>query len=137
MFDVTVVGAGPAGSYAAYRLAEQGFDVLIVDREQSPREKTCGGGVSKKTLEILQTHDIDCSPVAEQRVTSALLTYGNRDTVVKELGSHAGLTTLRSAFDHLILSRATEEGADFRPGVAFESAVKNHRSRSAPTWTAS
>lgn len=41
--DVVVVGAGPAGSTAAYYA--EGLDVLIVDRSDFPRHKACGGGL--------------------------------------------------------------------------------------------
>jgi len=37
-FDVAVIGAGPAGSTAAYRLARAGASVLLVDRARFPRE---------------------------------------------------------------------------------------------------
>lgn len=45
-FDVVIVGAGPAGSTAAYHLAESGsLDVLVVDRSSFPRHKACGGAL--------------------------------------------------------------------------------------------
>ena len=36
--DVLVVGGGPAGSTAAFRLARQGYDVLLIDKAKHPRE---------------------------------------------------------------------------------------------------
>ena len=44
--DVLVVGAGPAGSSAAYRLADAGASVVLVDRARFPRDKACGGGLT-------------------------------------------------------------------------------------------
>ena len=38
-YDITVVGAGPAGSTAAKFLSEKGFKVLMIDKEKFPREK--------------------------------------------------------------------------------------------------
>jgi flavin-dependent dehydrogenase len=38
--DVAIVGGGPAGSACAWRLREAGVDVLILDREAFPRDKT-------------------------------------------------------------------------------------------------
>ena len=43
--DVAVIGAGPAGTSAALRLARAGLKVALVDRRRPPRYKTCGGGV--------------------------------------------------------------------------------------------
>lgn len=52
--DVIVVGAGPAGSAAAYYLAKQGIDVLLLDKADFPRDKTCGDGLTPRALAILQ-----------------------------------------------------------------------------------
>jgi len=51
MYDVVIVGAGPAGSTAAKFLAEQGRKVLMIDKDQFPRDKPCGGGLTAKVLE--------------------------------------------------------------------------------------
>ena len=43
MYDVVVVGAGPAGSAAAKKCAESGFKTLILEKRQLPRHKICSG----------------------------------------------------------------------------------------------
>lgn len=53
-FDVIVVGAGPAGSSAAFFLGKNGFKVLLLDKERFPRSKTCSGGISPRSLKILE-----------------------------------------------------------------------------------
>ena len=51
IFDVAVVGAGPAGSTAAARLGEAGLRVLLLDKAKAfPREKPCGGGITARAL---------------------------------------------------------------------------------------
>ncbi|HEV7701214.1 MAG TPA: FAD-dependent oxidoreductase, partial [Pyrinomonadaceae bacterium] len=50
-YDVAIVGAGPAGSSAAIRLANAGRSVLLVEKEQFPREKLCGEFISPECLE--------------------------------------------------------------------------------------
>ena len=52
-FDVVIVGGGPAGSTAAYLLKKEGFQVLLIEKEKFPRDKLCGGLITKKTLQIL------------------------------------------------------------------------------------
>ena len=68
--DVAVVGAGPAGSTAAYRLAAAGARVVLLDRQRFPRDKPCGGGLTMRGVGLLP---FDVSPVVEDRVNRVLL----------------------------------------------------------------
>jgi len=45
VFDIAVVGAGPAGSVAAYAAARRGLRVALIDRQTFPRDKACGDGI--------------------------------------------------------------------------------------------
>src|SRR6188768_3898762 len=49
-YDVAIVGAGPAGSSAAIRLAIAGRRVLLVEQKQFPRNKLCGEFISPECL---------------------------------------------------------------------------------------
>jgi len=52
---VAVVGAGPAGAAAALRLAQLGVrDVVLLDRADFPRDKTCGSGLSPRGIRTLR-----------------------------------------------------------------------------------
>jgi len=53
-YDVVIIGAGPAGSTAAYILAANGFKVLIVDKSAFPRDKLCGGLLTFKSIQLLE-----------------------------------------------------------------------------------
>lgn len=53
--EVLVVGAGPAGSAAAHRAAVAGRDVLMVDMQEFPRDKTCGDGLTPRAVHALDT----------------------------------------------------------------------------------
>jgi geranylgeranyl reductase family protein len=52
--DVLVVGGGPAGSTCAWRLVQAGFDVLVVDKAQFPRHKSCAGWITPPVFDALQ-----------------------------------------------------------------------------------
>lgn len=54
LWDVLVVGAGPAGSMAAIHLASSGHRVLLVDRHEFPRDKACGDGLITDALNCLR-----------------------------------------------------------------------------------
>ncbi|HEY5883503.1 MAG TPA: NAD(P)/FAD-dependent oxidoreductase [Pyrinomonadaceae bacterium] len=49
-FDVLIVGAGPAGSFASERLAKAGVRVALFDGRPEGEPKACGGGVTAKAL---------------------------------------------------------------------------------------
>jgi geranylgeranyl reductase family protein len=53
MHDVLVVGGGPSGAACAYWLAEAGHDVLVVEKKNYPREKTCGDGLTPRAVRQL------------------------------------------------------------------------------------
>lgn len=61
-FDVIVVGGGPAGGTAAYELARRGVQALVLEKERLPRYKVWAGGVTLKTVQLL---DFDLSPAFE------------------------------------------------------------------------
>src|SRR5690349_25119663 len=54
IFDVVIIGAGPSGSTAAHYLAREGLHVLLLDKFNFPRDKTCGDGLTPRALEILE-----------------------------------------------------------------------------------
>lgn len=54
IFDVIVVGAGPSGSTVAYFLAQNGLRVLLLDKAEFPRDKTCGDGLPPRAMPILE-----------------------------------------------------------------------------------
>jgi geranylgeranyl reductase family protein len=59
--DVIIVGAGPAGSSAAYWLATAGVDVALLEKTTFPREKVCGDGLTPRGTRALVDMGIDVS----------------------------------------------------------------------------
>ncbi len=56
MYDVIVVGAGPAGCTAAKALADKGYKVLLVEKFKLPRYKSCSGVLIKKSMELVRAY---------------------------------------------------------------------------------
>ncbi len=57
--EVIVVGAGPAGSSAAFHLARAGVDVLLLEKAEFPREKVCGDGLTPRAVHQLIRMGVD------------------------------------------------------------------------------
>lgn len=53
-YDVIIAGGGPGGSTAAAFLGQAGYNVLLLEKAQYPRDKTCGDAISGKSMGILR-----------------------------------------------------------------------------------
>lgn len=113
-WDAIVVGAGPAGSSAAYRLAEAGASVLLLDRASFPRDKPCGGGVTPRALDHVP---VSIDPVVEHVTTAVELRLAFRRSAVRGRGGPLAYMTQRRRLDQLLAERAAGVGAEFRDGV--------------------
>src|SRR5437762_7799626 len=105
---VAVVGAGPAGSLCAARLAGDGARVTVVDASH-PREKPCGGGLTSKALRLLPEAP-DGDPLPVRYVGRCRLDSGQGDSVEVELPRPVAVAS-RRALDGWLLRRAVEAGA--------------------------
>ena len=116
-FDVLVVGGGPAGSTAAYRLADAGAKVLLVDKAKFPRDKPCGGGL---TVRAVHQCPVDPSPVVEEEVDVVELRFRYGDTVVRRTPAPVIRMTQRRRLDAFLLDAARERGVEVREGAAVD-----------------
>ena len=113
-FDVIVVGAGPAGSTTAYRLARAGARVCLMDRARFPRDKPCGGGLTMRAVRELP---FSVDPVVEDRVDCLELGFRYARRWSRRARSPLILMTQRRRLDAFLAERAAAAGADFRDGV--------------------
>lgn len=54
MYDVIVIGAGPAGCVAAKNMSEYGYNVLLTEKMSLPREKSCSGILIPKSIQMIE-----------------------------------------------------------------------------------
>jgi geranylgeranyl reductase family protein len=113
-FDVLVVGAGPAGSTAAYRLAREGASVLLADKAQFPRDKPCGGGLTMRAVRQLP---FSVEPVVEDRTSRVRLGLDFKARFERTTEQPLVLMTQRSRLDAFLAEQASAAGADFRDGT--------------------
>ena len=116
-WDAVVVGAGPAGSMAAARLALGGAKVLLVDKSQFPRHKVCGSCLSTRALKALRhaglenlPDELGAVPLHNLNVSSA------KHTVEFPLGESRSLS--RQTLDSALIRFATKSGATFLPNTS-------------------
>lgn len=133
--DVIVVGAGPAGATAAAMLAQKGYDVLLLDRQDFPRDKACGDAVPAGAIELL------CSIGMEQKIQQAvergelyplermLLVSPNRYEVLADFNksnhNYDSYVAPRIYFDALIQQHAVDSGATFHKAQVKKPIVEN------------
>jgi len=110
-FDVVVIGAGPAGSTAAYRLATAGASVFLVDKHRFPRDKPCGGGLTTRAVKQLP---FSVEPVVEDVVHRFELRLAYRARFERASDEPLCFMTQRRRLDDFLARKAQEAGAEFR-----------------------
>ncbi|MCL5048023.1 MAG: geranylgeranyl reductase family protein [Firmicutes bacterium] len=113
--DVLVIGGGPSGASAAFWLASNGYDTLLVEKKTFPREKTCGDGLTPRSLR--QLFDMGMTePLSFAHKYFGLRTraFGKELTMdwpkVPGLPEH-GYVITRYDLDELVLANTEKTGA--------------------------
>ncbi|MEM2908604.1 MAG: NAD(P)/FAD-dependent oxidoreductase [Candidatus Bilamarchaeaceae archaeon] len=114
MFDVHIIGAGPAGCVAAISAARAGYNVLVSEEHPATGGKPCSGLFSKSGLETLRDY-LDWKEAVEKEIYGAELHLGNSVLTVKKRGPIAYACN-RSEFDKLLACSAEREGVKIRYG---------------------
>lgn len=125
MDDVAIVGAGPAGAFAALILARAGVGVRLFDRATFPRHKLCGDTLNPGALAVLGRH-LDVSPLIDRSdpIDGMLLTGPRGVTVRAAYGDQlAGRAVTRDVLDHWLVERAIEAGASVEENVTVRDAA--------------
>ncbi|MGY4645477.1 menaquinone-9 beta-reductase [Cellulomonas sp. URHB0016] len=131
--DVIVVGAGPAGSAAAFHCASAGLDVLLLEKASFPRDKICGDGLTPRAVAELVRMGV---PIREQdgwiRNTGLRVLGGGHRLELPwpELSSYPsyGLAKSRMSFDHTLASHARSAGAKLLERTNVTGPLRDERS---------
>lgn len=113
MFDVVVVGAGPAGSMAAKTAAERGLNVLLVEKRQEIGTPVrCAEGISKDSLSRFV--EIDKKWIAAEVVGAKIYAPDMTEVVMAEemAGNEVGFVLERKIFDRHLARIAAKAGAE-------------------------
>src|SRR5213592_4942032 len=112
IFDVAIVGGGPAGSSCAAFCAHAGVQTIVLEREKFPREKVCGDCLNPACWPVLERLDL------AQHVQA--LPHAKLDFV--EFIAVGG----RRVFDDLLLKRAGELGAHIYEETTVTALTNSH-----------
>lgn len=127
-FQVIVIGAGLAGSAAAYYLAKAGIEVMVVDRGESPGAKNMTGGrLYTHALEKLMPDGWGNAPLEREITREVIMMMTSEDSLsidslIPGL-SQKSYSVLRAKLDPWLAEKAEEEGAMIIPGSTVEGLI--------------
>jgi hypothetical protein len=128
--DVLVVGGGPSGAACAYWLATAGHDVVLVERKRYPREKTCGDGLTPRSVRQLEDMGLADELAGAGHRFQGLRSHGFGRTLELTWPHHPdlpgyGYVITRRDLDALVAERAGKAGAAVWDGTeAMEPVVE-------------
>ncbi len=129
IYDVVIVGAGPAGATAAVVLARAGRSVLLVDKAEFPRDKCCGDGLTTLALRELEALGLQPSTIPNWRTVDAAWVRspsGREVCVPLPVGEGTfAATTPRRELDAALVQLALDAGVAMREGHGITGVVQH------------
>jgi geranylgeranyl reductase family protein len=124
VWDVVIVGAGPAGASAAYAAAVAGRSVLLLEKAELPRYKTCGGGIIGPSRDALPP---GFELPFRDRIDAVTFSLDGKFTRTRRSRHMLFGLVNRADFDHQLVEHAQKAGAELRTGTTV-SRVEQHGS---------
>src|SRR5664280_2182978 len=122
LFDAVIVGAGPSGSACAYWLAQAGWSVCLIEKKHFPREKTCGDGLTPRSVFQLKEMGLEDVVAENGHRFKGLRGFGFGASLEMNWPEHPvfpnyGYTITRFNLDGLVAEQAERLGAVLLGGV--------------------
>ena len=138
IFDVAVVGGGPAGSSCAAFCAQAGLRTLLLERENFPREKVCGDCLNPSCWPVLHRLKVEehVRALPHGKLCAVEFIGTNHRSVSISLPKGAEIAVKRSLLDELLLSRARALGAEVFENATVADLQRNEHWRICATGQA-
>ncbi|MGC8641735.1 MAG: NAD(P)/FAD-dependent oxidoreductase [Isosphaeraceae bacterium] len=114
VWDVIIVGAGPAGALAARQLAKLGLRTMLLDRRSWPRTKVCGACLNLVALDVLKSAGMEDVVSGHQGITLKALKLSMAGRTA-EFSLPGGKAISRACLDAALVDAAARAGAVFLP----------------------
>lgn len=128
---IAIVGAGPGGSTAAMLLAEsRRHEVVLVDRDEFPRQKTCGSGLGPRCISVCKEIGLYDSMARLALGIRGMRFVGPSGTEAMLMSNQEAAWIIpRKTFDAEIAFRAERSGARFEQGYKVTRALRDPSGR--------
>ena len=112
IYDVIIVGGGPAGATAGITLSGEGIRVLLIDKATFPRNKICGGGISIRAITRFPflSKCLDTIPV--NYISQVYLQSPDHSELLEERDDPIYFMAKRNHFDNMLLDMCKEGGVE-------------------------
>lgn len=128
IYDYAVIGAGPAGSFMAYLLQQNGYKSILLERRIAIDEKTCGGFLPNQGRILLENAGIQMQELLQQDCAIIHRTVQVHAGSKKQYccsDGYYGLGIRRQILDSFLLQQAKNSGAAVRMNCTVRSVLRS------------
>jgi geranylgeranyl reductase family protein len=114
LYDLAIIGSGPSGASAAFEAAKNGLKTIIIEKENLPRYKTCGGGFVYRGRKNLP---FDASSAVEREFFDVDIRFDAKQLALNTKRKLPIISMImRDEFDFLMVNKARELGVELLQG---------------------
>lgn len=120
-FDTLIIGAGPAGTFLAYKLAKAGLKTIVLEKSVTPKRKVCGEYLCPLGVDLLKREGLEDQIVGRFLPLQGMLIVTAKgtklDTAFPQPEKFHGVSVDREQFDSNLMNLAKSAGAQINTGV--------------------
>ncbi len=128
IYDVAIVGAGPAGTSCALACAREGLEVLLLERSLFPRHKVCGDCLNPSCWDVFDALELSSAVRQLPHERLHAVRFEGADGTGTEIqlpdGDRGEITVRREDLDATLLTAATNSGVTVRQGARVKQAAR-------------